>query len=64
MSKYCEGCPEASSRDSNCYYSNNINADGKCPCTICIIKPMCLTACDCFHAYYQRYLDLKQGRIE
>ena len=37
---YCGGCNETCANRDN-------NTDGNCPCTVCIVKPMCTTdGCD------------------
>jgi len=43
----CEGCIDYDTEEElyalPCKYSNK---KGKCPCTLCIVKPMCKEYCD------------------
>jgi hypothetical protein len=41
MTEYCEGCRTLI---TGCVYKQH-NITGECPCTACIIKPMCKTGC-------------------
>ena len=45
----CHGCVEL--RGSGCSI-NNMNKNKQCPCTECLIKPMCTYPCDDFRKYH------------
>jgi len=46
MSQYCEGCPMYIKNDLllGCENSER-NDQGECPCSHCIVKPMCDDSC-------------------
>ena len=48
MNKYCKGCFTMRNEDgSERFCGNHVNnGKGECPCTNCLIKPMCNSACD------------------
>ena len=51
---YCVGCScYYQHADEGYYYCNlgRVNSSGQCPCSMCIIKPMCQQACPAFHAF-------------
>lgn len=51
MTNYCDGCrsyiPELTDQISCCSHIE-FNQNSKCPCTECIVKVMCLDACQLF----------------
>lgn len=47
----CKGCQTADGCELTV---NNIN--GKCPCTMCVIKVMCWTTCDNFASFRKQSL--------
>lgn len=51
IDNYCKGCNTYEYYNSNdaCYVKQN--TDGSCPCTNCIVKPMCKLMCDAFTFY-------------
>ena len=48
MTDYCEGC--ATSTEDQCDMSN-INKEGECPCTECIIKMICRQGCNGYNEW-------------
>ncbi|MHA1972843.1 MAG: hypothetical protein ACTSW1_07615 [Candidatus Hodarchaeales archaeon] len=54
MNELCEGCHWSTARDITCgIYLFNLNTiDNQCPCTICLVKAMCLVKCEARYAYY------------
>jgi len=51
---YCEGC-DTLTLDAGCG-ANKYNLYGKCPCTKCIVKPMCKKACEPFLLWQDLYI--------
>ena len=49
MSKHCKGCPtyvcQIGNRQIECLLSF-FNEDAECPCTSCLVKPVCAESCD------------------
>ena len=47
--KYCDGCGVLFNEidDEFCDFYKD-NEDGDCPCTECIVKPMCYDSCEAF----------------
>ena len=41
---YCEGCLTLTNANIICTFAHD-NAEGQCPCTVCIIKMMCTEVC-------------------
>ena len=58
--KYCKGCPgyiidRSSVLTGNidlriCSYAK-YNEEGNCPCTECIVKPMCVDSCEDYNTF-------------
>jgi len=54
--EYCEGCVVYD--DIHQVFERtcmNHNDDGRCPCSQCIIKPMCQLACEPFEKFRRTY---------
>ncbi len=53
MIDYCVGCSCYYEADGDYYYCNlgRANDSGQCPCSKCIVKPMCEQACPDFHSF-------------
>jgi len=53
---HCEGCYDFNPEVD--YHSCALkNSDGKCPCTVCIIKMICKTVCEKREEWYKSTLE-------
>lgn len=53
----CKSChTQVSKGEEQCLYASN---EGTCPCTICIVKPMCNQSCDPFNDYALMVIHVK-----
>lgn len=52
----CLECPEFSKSDgiskADCFILSSINPDKPCPCSFCLVKPMCNGVCGEFNLWY------------
>lgn len=62
---HCKGCLtyiEGDEDDPDAIYCSKVekNHDGSCPCTLCIIKSMCMETCDTRYIYSGEYREWNQ----
>lgn len=70
---HCKGCltykkwiDDDIEDDPDAIYCSKVekNHDGSCPCTLCIIKGMCMETCDARYIYseeYKPWREIKNG---
>lgn len=58
MTIYCEGCRSYAGIDSMYCSYMKFNQNSKCPCTLCIVKMVCLKACQDWKQFKKRSYEL------
>lgn len=58
----CQGCATYYEKNkegygnSICFYSTTNSYSEVCPCSICIIKPMCKKACEPYMSFQRKFI--------
>ncbi len=59
----CKGCFSLDRKMLlNCSFnSKNMNIDGECPCTNCLVKVICFNSCKEYRSFKARIEDIENG---
>jgi len=61
--KECEGCLDREECALEPYFIDHHDNKIECPCSTCLIKGICIKACDEFNKFYTIYLRNKNEQI-